>query len=136
MKNVLFSNHFVCNLITKRKVTRTSDTEGECVLWDQQEGTAFRSTSAFQSSLGNRKGKPAPHRGLRRKNTELCQTAAKQKWPCVLFLGAECGRSHLGSLSRIHFYLTPCSQNTHRCPNTDTNASNTTCYEVRVRQHF
>lgn len=40
-EKLLFSNRFICNLITKRKVILTSDTEGEHVLWDHQGGLHF-----------------------------------------------------------------------------------------------
>lgn len=40
-------------------------------------GTAFQSMSAFQSSPGHRKAKPAPTRGFRRKDTELLTASRK-----------------------------------------------------------
>lgn len=109
MKNVLFSNRFICNLITKRKVILTSDTEGEHVLWDHQGGLHFSPHLLSKAAWDTERG------------SQLligCSGGRTQGfWQCILFLGAECGWSHLGSLSGIHFYLKPSSQNTHTCPN-------------------
>lgn len=44
-KDLLFPNHFICKLITKRKVIPASDPEGECI------GLGPLGEVVFQSSL-------------------------------------------------------------------------------------
>lgn len=117
MKNVLFSNHFACNLITKRKVNSHFRHRGRVCLVGSPEGDCIPVHICFPKQPGKQKGEASSSQGDPGEEYRAFPDSSKAEMAMHPVLRSLCGWSHLGSLSRIRFYLTPSSQNTHRCPN-------------------